>query len=438
MMLSLWWVAVFAGLYGLFVWKFRSWAFAFMFFALPLYQVRFLFFAIPGTLLEVMILMSVVIVLFQERSVIVKTCKEEVKNARLHLSKWIISPTAIACFFIVWLLIASVIALFVTPRPQAGFGIFKAYIIEPMLLASVFPFVFGYALNRRIIIGSLMASVVVVSLVALFQYITGWGIPSPWADIDARRVVSVFAYPNAVGLYIAPILALLIGIAMHGQTLFETEIQRLRWRVLIIATAIIGFLGVLASRSDGAVIAIAAAVFVGFLFTRFRWIIGAAGVAVVSIGLSLEPVRRILFFEDVSGDVRKALWKGTWNLISHHPFVGSGLAGFPQTYNIYRLPSHVELLEYSHNLLFDFWTQLGLLGALWIVAVVVFGVIVTIRARVVTQGRSLFILTMLVAYAVYGLVDVPYFKNDLAVLSWFLFATIWWSYRSLRQGNMHR
>jgi hypothetical protein len=55
-------------------------------------------------------------------------------------------------------------------------------------------------------------STVAVSVFAIYQYITGQYIPNDfWASSVNRRATSFFPFPNAVGLYLAPIIMLLVG-----------------------------------------------------------------------------------------------------------------------------------------------------------------------------------------------------------------------------------
>jgi len=164
--------------------------------------------------------------------------------------------------------------------------------------------------------------------------------------------------------------------------------------------------------------AIAGATIVILLFTRARVLTIAGFIVGLAAALALPQTRDILLFRDVSGDVRLALWKGTWNLIMHRPITGAGIAAFPQVYDLYRLPSHVELLQYSHNMLFDFWTQFGIFGAVWICVTLGIAMKCLYHSRLQTQNATLLFFAPIIAICVYGLVDVPYFKNDLSVLFW--------------------
>ena len=51
-----------------------------------------------------------------------------------------------------------------------------------------------------------------LSIFAIYQKFTGTFIPNPfWAAEATRRVTSFYPYPNALALYLAPIVTMLIG-----------------------------------------------------------------------------------------------------------------------------------------------------------------------------------------------------------------------------------
>ncbi len=64
---------------------------------------------------------------------------------------------------------------------------------------------------------------------------------------------------------------------------------------------------------------------------------------------------------------RLQLWRGAWNMIRDHPWLGVGLDNFLYAYRTrYVLPAGWQELNLSHphNILLDFWTRLGVLGVI--------------------------------------------------------------------------
>ncbi len=382
-------------------WNDRVRALTLLFFLLPTYLVRFTFFGLPMTMLEGMLLALFIIFVIRDTAL---------------WTAW--RPRAWEMLLIFLPLLASLFGLLVSPNIVAGLGIWKAYIIEPLLLYIVIRHVVKHTHDLRRIFWALILSATCISFIALIQYFTAWGIPEPWNGFTDRRATFWYGYPNAVGLFVAPILAFTAAFTLHAERFRKTHAVYLYPFLLIMAG------GLFAARVEGALVAVAAALFVSLLFTRFRVMIIVLAVAGLAAVFSFETTRQIFLFQDVSGDVRLALWTGTRNLLTAQPFFGAGLAGFPSTYDLYRLNSHVELLLYPHNIFLNFWVELGIIGLLWLF--LAFGHMITrsiqILRREQTRAYGIALLAVVTAIVVYGLVDVPYFKNDLAILFWFWLA----------------
>jgi O-antigen ligase len=109
------------------------------------------------------------------------------------------------------------------------------------------------------------------------------------------------------------------------------------------------------------------------------------------------------------------MWAETWNMLKDRPVLGAGLSGYPTVFKPYHLAGHIEIFQYPHNIFLNFWTELGLLG------VVLFLMTVALAFR---RARNPAITASFIVILVHGLVDVPYFKNDLAFLFWLLIAFI--------------
>jgi O-antigen ligase len=129
---------------------------------------------------------------------------------------------------------------------------------------------------------------------------------------------------------------------------------------------------------------------------------------------AIPSLRRVaedqLLFKKWSGQVRLVMWKETQTMLADHPVFGAGLGNYPTAIVPYHNATWMEIFQYPHNILLNLWSETGLLG------VVAFGWILWTWWR---QGRVT-TLPVMTALLVHGLVDVPYFKNDLAVTFWIL------------------
>lgn len=378
------------------------------FFALPAYQVRFQFFGVPTTLLELLLLAMLLVALFRFRPT-----WQDIRNTPLFL------PALL-------LVLIATVSVVISPDRHAGLGAFKAYFLEPIL----FYFVFWRQLRshdtlRWMLIG-LGSAALVTGIVALLQYVQLVPSPAPWSLESPRRMVGVFDYPNAVGLFLSAIAAFFLAIAI-----FNGFSRRFRYFAGIVLVACV--LGIVFSVSRGAVLAVGASFIVLASFHRCRKWFFLGFVALLVLALLIPKTRTIVASvatgRDVSTDVRTVLWQGTVRLLKARPIQGAGLGGFPIVYNEYRFAKHTELLLYPHNIVFNFWVELGLAGVLvmaWLFAVPIAAAIRTVRSSAEHYSRTVTLgaLAALIGMVAYGLVDVPYFKNDLALLFWLCLALI--------------
>jgi O-antigen ligase len=84
---------------------------------------------------------------------------------------------------------------------------------------------------------------------------------------------------------------------------------------------------------------------------------------------------------------------------------------------------------YPHNIFLNFWSELGILGALlfcWIIAKFLWQSSRFFWTQKDNPERyiALGLMTSMIVIVIHGLVDVPYFKNDLSVLFWISIALI--------------
>ena len=86
---------------------------------------------------------------------------------------------------------------------------------------------------------------------------------------------------------------------------------------------------------------------------------------------------------------------------------------------------------YPHNIFLNFWTEIGLFGALiffYLLAKAIF-IALSLTVNYIRADRpekylSLGLMSALIVIIIHGLVDVPYFKNDLSAMFWVFLAFI--------------
>jgi O-antigen ligase len=108
-------------------------------------------------------------------------------------------------------------------------------------------------------------------------------------------------------------------------------------------------------------------------------------------------------------------------MLAHHPIFGSGLAGFASAINPYR-NGYAEQQIYPHNILLNFWSETGILGVVAFAWLMIQTFVSTLKGWLhgspAWRPYQLGVLLFLVAVLAHGLVDVPFFKNDLSLQFW--------------------
>jgi O-antigen ligase len=464
-----------------------DWAVMLIIAGLPLYLVRFSIRGIPSTLLEAMILIAFFCwLLFRTKFTDFLRGKYKIKDF-IKNSPWQKNGSADGRkkypfgVEIILLLIISLIAVGVAHFSAASLGLWKAYFFEPALLYLLIINLFQDKNGINKIGLSLAVGAFVVSVYAIFQKITGIGIDNPlWAAAATRRAVSFFGYPNAVGLYLAPIIPVLAAFLFFPRQeecdlLPEKLCYPLKQKNISPVGLSRGFLGfiilcallaIIFAKSVGALVGLAVAVFIFCLLVNKKArIVAIIFVVIASVGIYFYPpiekplVRKITAM-DLSGQIRRLQWKETFMMMNGTAKIwGIGLGNYQQAVAPYhqkgffyddgtdpnfhadtinsaavraRTWQPVEIYLYPHNIILNFWTELGLAGLLlfiWLFGKAIYLLSSNIyNSKKQNNKQSLFLslglLSAIIIIIVHGLVDVPYFKNDLSCLFWILMAIL--------------
>lgn len=413
----------------------------------PLYLIRGSLLGIPFTLLEGMILIAFFVWFFIRDGVKIKTLlkKEERTPYPYRLE-------------IIGVLLVSFISVIVAGLNNTAFGALKAYFFEPLMLFILVINLFSNNEGRKKIIWSLGLSALVISIFAIYQKITGHFISNPfWAAAESRRVTSFFEYPNALGLFLAPIIMILSG---HLISILADK--KIKEKLFLLITIILSLLAIFFARSEGALVAVIIGFFIAAILLNKKTRLSAIMIAVVAcLGIfSYEPLRDFtinkLVLNDLSGQIRKQQWIETKKMFAAgHFWLGAGLSNYQKTIVPYhqegiflknndpdwlekirsseefrkQMWQPTEIYLYPHNIFLNFWTELGLLGALLFFWIIVKFLGQSLRLyltekEVTKKYLALGLFAAMLVVVIHGLVDVPYFKNDLSVLFWLFLALL--------------
>ena len=339
------------------------------------------------------------------------------KDAWRATSRWAL-PLALFC-------LGATLGVFVSPDLRAAVGVWRAYFLEPALFFLLFVDVIRTRRDRLFVLGGLGACLAIIGVTAVFQKVTGYGIPDPWQAAAARRVTAFFGYPNAIGLFAAPVSALM---AAWAADLLRRPGPRRLLGLLPAAAAALGLLAALFAVSKGSLVGAAVGLaLIGLLAKPLRAAtlgLVIAGCLIVSlVGPVTHYFGSLVSLRDDSGSVRAIVWQESWDMLADHPVFGAGLAGYQPTLAPYHQAKYIEVFMYPHDIFLNFWSETGLIGLaglIWLL-IVFFRVAELLRRRLPDDWLPAALIGAMAAVLVHGLVDVPYFKNDLAMLFWTLF-----------------
>ena len=429
--------------------------------ALPLYLIKLDLFSIPTTVLELMI--GVVFIfwaasLLKKKFVIASGSEAtSISNAQdsslSRLLPFVAMTRTIArapklnlvLLGTVLIIIGAILGLSQTSDLASSLNAVKSFLIEPILVGAM---IFSVeSRSKKIKLNDWMFALAVpmsiLSLYAIFQWLTSFGIPDAW--FLERRVTSFFPYPNALGHFVAPIVTLMIVWFM------QRGVRRLGVRdILLLSTIPLGLIALFLSQTEAAWVAIAATVVIaGIVINKHRkaWIAIAILGAIFSV--TVPQARHKLMLNDWSGQTRTAQWKETSNFLSnsHQNFLlGAGPNNYPTAIAPYHTHEHLEIFQQPHNIFLNIWVEYGLLGLtgfLILTSAIISKIFrskpsASLRAvakqpfrfsglsnvSITSNPATLAITAALLEMSIHGLVDVPYFKNDLSVLVWALVALL--------------
>ncbi|MCB9803088.1 O-antigen ligase family protein [Candidatus Nomurabacteria bacterium] len=391
-------------------------ALALLIFLLPSYLWRLSFFGLPSSFLELLILALFLIFLIKDQN----WRKFNFFQAKENLlsKKW-------QALLFLWLL-ASLFALFVNFN-FSSLGLWRAYFLEPMMVFLVFIYAINKEKDLKLIYLSFSALLFSLFAIALFQALTAWNLPAAYDFPNPRRLTTLFSYPNALALFVAPLAIFLLSLAKI--------VQNQKERIIYFISAIMGFLLLIFARSEGAILALVIALFI-FIFKKLRKNLERAIIfAASAFVLFFTPLK--VYFYKIFGDllwpnseyftsslaVRGLQWQETFALLHDHWFFGAGINGYQKMMAIYHQITWLEIFLYPHNIFLNFWVELGLFGLLIFIGLLFF-IFKTCWQLIKNQNILAWPLTLAwLTILIHGLVDVPYFKNDLSVL-FFIFLAL--------------
>lgn len=420
---------------------------------LPTYLIRFSILSLPSNLLEWLILILFIIWLLKLNQTQPITFNPLVwlKNLRSHnklnnpLPKLFRPP-------LILFLIASYLATFYGPNYFTALGIWRAYFLEALIFFLICLHTLKTKEQVKKLIYALTTLALAIGIFGLIQKFTGWLIPNvTWLLEPGRRVTTFFGYPNANGLFLAPVILLIFGNLFDDAKNFlnchcasrrsplrgeggrgVTKQSHCLLTFFQLLTITLGCLTIYWSRSAGAVAGVVAGIIAYLLFfkkTRIATLIIIGLIILGSLFTSLPAKIQKTYIgatevhlpiNPTSWQMRAQLWREDLKLLADHPVLGAGLTGYKTLQEKYKVNNHIETFLYPHNVFLNFYSEIGLLGLVAFIWILVAFFLFIKRGLLANDFLTIASACAMVALLIMGLVDVPYFKNDLSILFYLL------------------
>jgi O-antigen ligase len=324
---------------------------------------------------------------------------------------------------IILFLTAALLSLLATEYLRLSLRELRTLIVEPVLFWYLCRAVLRSPGEAGWLVVALVGATAVAAVVGLAQLVVGGAV----TDVQGvRRVLGTYTSPN----HFALLLGRVLPFAIAGGWLLS------RWRPWAIAAGALCAGALLATFSVGGWLGtgLAVLVVVGLVGGR-RALLGLvlAGAVAAAVLLFAAPVERLAGRLDPrqgTSFVRVQLWQAAIELIAQSPLLGIGLDNF-----LYRYPSLMPPdtafepnLSHPHNLLLQFWLQLGLPGLValgWLLWRFVRLAWPRAQAAIgLPLDRALAVgaLGSMTDFVAHGLVDNSYFLADMAIVFWLTLA----------------
>lgn len=333
---------------------------------------------------------------------------------------------------------------------QGGFsaselGIMKSWFVLPFFFVSVYAALFQIKQKNFDLVLAYFFSATIVSIIAMGYLFLGE------VTYDGR-LKAFYESPNHLAMYIAPMLVLGWFLARFmiydlRSTKKKIKIQNSKLQGIYIIVGVTTFVLYL-TQSYGAWIAVFVSILVGeYIFLRkkqaFKRVFMGGAIVFLMVILSQcthEKWNDLVAFDERSSlSSRAMIWRAALDIGADNWFFGIGPGNFQEKYLEYQqyYPPYLEwAVPQPHNLYIAFWLQTGLIGFVGFL-IIIFTVAAATRPlcshpTAVGNEKTAILLDIAVFCAfltilIHGLVDTPYWKNDLSVVFWILvlLSTTW-------------
>lgn len=379
-------------------------------FLLPTYLIRFKFFGLPTTLLEVLI--YILFLLWAGKLILNK-------NWRVFTD---IKPDKLLFVGLFLFTGGALLASIFSPNQEASFGLLKAYFFDALLFFIIVIFSLKTE-NINSVFKTYFFSALGVSILSFFYFLGGE------LTYDGR-LQGIFNSPNFLAMYLSP--AVIIGLWLLISSIHTKRPIIWLYRLILFFLIFILYL----TNSYGAFLGVILAVFfMLFLLSTNLWKsdfhrLGFAVIAIILLLLVLQwptdKFQKLLSFSPESSITQRVyIWKASISILKDNFLLGIGPGMFQDYYQLYQLsrpiygsPTSVDWsVPYPHNIFFAFFIQNGMIGGIGFL-ILLFWYVKSVFEIFRSEQKKYAVLfgAFLVYFLVHGMADTLYWKNDLSLM----------------------
>jgi O-antigen ligase len=383
---------------------------------IPAYLIRFIVFGIPTNILEVLMLITFFISLL---------------SGEKFNWKFFYFENKVYIFGVVLILAGLLISTLINENYRVGFGIIKGWFIVPLLFAWV---LYKKVKNRKDlenVLKWLYLGIFGVAAVSLIYYFQGN------LTYDGR-LKAFYLSSNYLAMYLAP--AVFIGVYF-----IQNEIIKIKDKKQILKgnkekyflgfitiSLIIILLALYLTYSYAAWLAIISSLIIIILIFNKKIYKSAILIGLIILLLIIISQRNTEKFDNLKSFSRSSLesriiiWKSAIKILESNVIWGIGPGNFQNKYLEYQkyFPAYLEwAVPQPHNLYLAFWLEGGIAGLAGFLTLIILWIKNLLKFIKMNDNNSVSVTVLLgimLYILIHGLVDTPYWKNDLAVVFWII------------------
>lgn len=296
---------------------------------------------------------------------------------------------------------------------RAALGIWKGWVFAPMLYFVTLTQILRTAADVKILLKWFVCSSALAGLAAHGFALFGDGL-----TFDLR-LCGFFESANYLALYLVP------GLLMSVWFFLQRTYPLKKTDYLNLGSLVVLSYSLFLTKSYAGILSIFGALGLYAVYQLLRRpesrakILAGAGLLSLLFAVALATqintpkFRQFLDWENRSStSVRMEIYQTSWDLVKKYPLTGHGPGLFQANYQnqapltLKRAPLEWNM-PHPHNIFLGFWLNAGLLG-----------LIAFILILILCHRRFTFPLIALWGIVIHGFFDMPFWKNDLAMIFW--------------------